>query len=51
MPSVVRSALSHVIPAIVALSAPPETIPTDWVSAREPLPRWPFEDDDSDAAG
>lgn len=42
-----RDTTCAIVGGIVALSAPPETIPADWVSAREPLPRWPFEDDDA----
>ena len=29
---------------IVALSAGPASIPDAWIAAREPLPRWPFEE-------
>ncbi len=29
---------------IVVLSAPPESIPLEWLNAREPLPDWPFQE-------
>lgn len=38
-----------IVGGIVSLSAPAETMPLDWLSRREPLPAWPFEDADHDS--
>lgn len=42
-----RDTTCAIVGGIVALSAPADTVPASWLSAREPLPRWPFEDDDA----
>ena len=33
-----------IVGGIVALSAGPASIPDAWIAAREPLPRWPFQE-------
>ncbi|MGI4790639.1 MAG: ADP-ribosylglycohydrolase family protein [Janthinobacterium lividum] len=33
-----------IVGGIVALSAGPDSIPSSWITAREPLPRWPFQE-------
>jgi ADP-ribosylglycohydrolase len=39
-----RDTTCAMVGGIVALSAGPASIPDTWIAAREPLPRWPFQE-------
>ena len=39
-----RDTTCAIVGGIVALSAGPASIPDAWIAAREPLPRWPFQE-------
>jgi ADP-ribosylglycohydrolase len=39
-----RDTTCAMVGGIVALSAGPASIPDAWIAAREPLPRWPFQE-------